>query len=186
MIFHKLDNLTSIAIHLIPLLTSWNLRWTTIAYEQALNENDRYFVSIDEQREHFNLSYFTKMFFIPLGLYLLWAFLYYMKVFVISKKKIQQKNYETMYIYYHNQPGARRILEKFGQSFAPIVFMCFHIVFFIISSGFAVAAFSNFYLHTLLTIIWTTLSIWNGANFYMEYFSRKYESNLKMLEQLEQ
>ena len=33
--------------------------------------------------------------------------------------------------------------------------------------------------------MWITLSIWNGANFYMEYFSRKYESSLKALEQIE-
>jgi len=39
MIFHKLDNLTSIAIHLIPLVTSYNLRWTTIDYESKLPED---------------------------------------------------------------------------------------------------------------------------------------------------
>jgi hypothetical protein len=33
--------------------------------------------------------------------------------------------------------------------------------------------------------MWITVSIWNGANFYMEYFSRKYESSLKELEQIE-
>lgn len=27
LIFHKIDNLTSIAIHIIPLVTAWNLRW---------------------------------------------------------------------------------------------------------------------------------------------------------------
>lgn len=29
------------------------------------------------------------------------------------------------------------------------------------------------------------MSIWNGANFYMEYFARKYEANLKRLEEIE-
>jgi len=63
--------------------------------------------------------------------------------------------------------------------------MSFHVIFFLISSGIAIIAYTNFYVHTALLCIWTTLSIWNGANFYMEYFSRKYESNLKMLEQIE-
>lgn len=44
MIFHKLDNLTSIAIHIIPLVTSWNLRWTTIPYESTLPLHERYFL----------------------------------------------------------------------------------------------------------------------------------------------
>lgn len=33
MIFHKIDFITSVAIHLLPLVTSWNLRWYTIPYE---------------------------------------------------------------------------------------------------------------------------------------------------------
>lgn len=48
------------------------------------------------------MEYFKKMFLIPLGLYLLWALLYYVKVFIISSKKIKEKNYETMYVYYMN------------------------------------------------------------------------------------
>lgn len=63
--------------------------------------------------------------------------------------------------------------------------MSAHVFFFIVSCGFAIAAFGNFYVHTFLMLLWITMSIWNGANFYMEYFSRKYESNLKMLEQIE-
>lgn len=39
MIFHKIDNLTSIAIHIIPLVTSWNLRWTTLEHESKLPED---------------------------------------------------------------------------------------------------------------------------------------------------
>jgi hypothetical protein len=34
MIFHKIDNLTSIAIHLIPLATAWNLKWYTFEHER--------------------------------------------------------------------------------------------------------------------------------------------------------
>lgn len=33
MVFHKIDNLTSLALHMIPQATLWNLRWTTIPYE---------------------------------------------------------------------------------------------------------------------------------------------------------
>jgi hypothetical protein len=50
---------------------------------------------------------------------------------------------------------------------------------------FAILAYSSFYIHTLLLLSWVTLSIWNGANFYMEYFSRRYESSLRALEVFE-
>lgn len=35
MIFHRLDNLTSISIHLIPMVSAWNLKWYTIPHEYS-------------------------------------------------------------------------------------------------------------------------------------------------------
>jgi hypothetical protein len=122
------------------------------------------------------------MFLIPLGLYLLWASLYSLKIFVCSAKKIKERNYETMYVYYIQQPWAERILYTFGRRFAPLVFMSLHVTFFVISSIFAILGYTSFYIHTAFLLMWITLSIWNGANFYMEYFSRKYESSLKALD----
>lgn len=118
-------------------------------------------------------------------LYLLWALLYSLKIFLVSSKRIKERNYETMYIYYMNQPWAAKILSTFGLKFAPHVFMSLHITFFIVSSVFALLAYSSFYLHSLLMLMWIALSIWNGANFYMEYFSKKYESSLSRLEEIE-
>jgi hypothetical protein len=115
------------------------------------------------------------MFLIPLALYLLWAGLYSLKIFIISSKRIKERNYETMYIYYMNQPWAAKILSRYGASYAPAIFMSFHISFFIVSSLFALAAYQSFVVHTTLLLTWITLSIWNGANFYMEWFSKKYE-----------
>ena len=127
-----------------------------------------------------------KVFLVPLLLYIFWATLYYFKVFVFSSKKIQERNYETMFVYYLRKPGMNRLLSVFGVKFAPFVFMCCHVFFFLVSSVFAMMAYHSYYIHTFLMNMWILLSIWNGANFYMEYFSRKYEINLKRLEELEQ
>ena len=101
-----------------------------------------------------------------------------MKVFVISSKKIKERNYETMYVYYMNQAWAAKILSMFGNKFAPLFFMSLHVSFFILSAGFAFIAYFSYIGHTLLMLGWIGLSIWNGANFYMEYFSRRYEASL--------
>lgn len=84
-----------------------------------------------------------------------------------------------------NQAWGAKILSRFGMRWAPVFFMSLHVGFFIVSSLFAVLAYHSFLLHTLLLLMWVTVSIWNGANFYMEYFSRKYESSLRRLEQIE-
>jgi hypothetical protein len=33
MIFHKIDNLISVTIHIIPQVSSWNLKWHTLPYQ---------------------------------------------------------------------------------------------------------------------------------------------------------
>jgi Protein of unknown function (DUF2838) len=101
MIFHKLDNLISLTIHIVPMVSSWNLRWHTLPQEAKLPSADRYFLSLPEGGETF-FEHFKGLFLIPLGLYLLWASLYSLKVFVISSKRIKERNYETMFIYYIN------------------------------------------------------------------------------------
>ena len=63
--------------------------------------------------------------------------------------------------------------------------MCFHFMFFIISTLFAIVAYYSFEAHTFLMVFWLTISIWNGANFYMEYFARKYDESLRRLDQIE-
>jgi hypothetical protein len=84
------------------MVSSWNLRWHTLQEESANKSLDqRYFLTLTPENETFG-SYFSRLFLIPLGLYLLWAFLYSLKVFVISSKRIKDRNYETMYIYYMN------------------------------------------------------------------------------------
>lgn len=102
LVFHKIDNFTSLAIHMIPLITSWNLKWITMEHELTLREEDRYFLTLKDENEAFNFDFFIRIFVYPLAIYLLWAFMYYLKVFVISSKKIKERNYETLYIYFMN------------------------------------------------------------------------------------
>ena len=76
-------------------------------------------------------------------------------------------------------------MSKFGLRYAPLVYMSMHVTFFLFSSVFSILAYSSFYINTLLLLTWVTVSIWNGASFYMEYFSRRYESSLRALEVIE-
>jgi len=46
-----------------------------------------------------------------------------------------------MYIYYYQQAWAKKLLDRAGPKFGPLLFMSFHVGFFILSSGFAIIAF---------------------------------------------
>ena len=90
-----------------------------------------------------------------------------------------------MYVYYSRVPTYKRMFTVLGEKFAPIVFMSMHVGMFLFSSVFAIASYYSFYVNTFFMLTWILLSIWNGANFYMEYFAKKYEVNLKRLDQIE-
>jgi len=78
-------------------------------------------------------------------------------------------------------PGCK-LLRPYGPKFAPVVFMSIHVMMFVVSSIFAMVGYHYYYVHTGMLVMWITVSIWNGANFYMEWFAKKYEANLKRLE----
>jgi hypothetical protein len=98
-VFHNLDNLTSCAIHIIPMFSSWNFRWYTMEYMKTLPPEQRTFVALENEDLKLDYSAFLSLYLLPLSLYLFWAFLYSMKMFVISKKKIVEKNYDNSFVY---------------------------------------------------------------------------------------
>jgi len=91
MVFHKLDNLSSLLVHLLPQITLWNLRWHTMPYEAKLPEEERRFLTIDDS---FTV---TKFFIFPIFLYAIWMTLYFMVHFVFARERILRKNYHNMF-----------------------------------------------------------------------------------------
>ena len=108
MVFHKMDNISSLAIHMLPQLATWNLRWHTMTREQNLPAEERKYVDLD-------LSFnFVTFFGYPIAIYLFWLFAYFMINFVIAKKRIANRNYENMYNYYDKQKWAHKLLNTCG------------------------------------------------------------------------
>jgi hypothetical protein len=47
LIFHKLHTMTSLSVHVVPLVLVYHLRWVTIPYESS--QSDRYFCTLTEE-----------------------------------------------------------------------------------------------------------------------------------------
>ena len=117
MVFHNFDNLTSLALHILPLLVTYNIRWNTIPYEATLPKSERRFFSDDDEFS------WIAFFVIPMGLYCLHTIVMYCINFVFAKKRIAQRNYETMFIYFERQKSWHKIFYKFGDRWAEVVFV---------------------------------------------------------------
>ena len=181
MVFHKYDNLTSLALHAMPLICVWNLRWSTLPYEATLPESERRFVDLDTSFD------FVKFFVLPIAFYLCWAFSYFMINFVIKAKKIKDKNYENIYTLYYKMGWSKKLLQRYGKSTlaTKFTFIFYHIICFSVGHLWAIPQMWIGSFNTFCIILWNTWSIWNGSSFYMDYFSNKYELSLQKLEMVQ-
>ena len=60
--------------------------------------------------------------------------------------------------------------------------MCFFVAYTLTFTIWATACYHSYYLNMSACALWLIWSCYNGANFYMESFSRKYEKQLDDLQ----
>ena len=82
--------------------------------------------------------------------------------------------------------SVQNFLKNRDLSLSPLGFMCSHFLFFLASHLVSILQYHFFWLNTLFVVYYSVLSVWNGACFYMEYFSKKYELQLSELEKMQQ
>ena len=107
--------------------------------------------------------------------YFPWAIIYYFLTFVVNGKKVLSGEVDSVYNYFQKIAAVKRICEKAGPTFAPFVFHLFHLSYFIVLVTLAAIQLHFQYFNRAVAGIMLLWSFYNGANFYMESFSRKYE-----------
>jgi len=85
MVFHSIDNMSSLALHMFPQIVTWNLRWHTMPYEATIPKDQRIFLDIAGNDKFDFMSFIG----IPIGYYLVWVTIYFLINFVISAEKIK-------------------------------------------------------------------------------------------------
>lgn len=141
-------------------------------YESKLPAEQRMFLDLQMEFDVY------KCFLAPIGFYLIWISFYFTVNFLISAKRIRERNYDTMFVYYEQQPWARKILYQLGPSMAPVIFLSAHFLFFLLCHCVSQFCFYSYYYHTTCIVFWLSWSVWNASCFYMDYFSKKYDASL--------
>lgn len=184
LVFHKIDFLTSLGIHAIPLAIMVNFRWVTLYDEALLPESERFYLTFDDSQQSYG-EFFLEMFGYPIFVYLCWAVVYYLINFVISDEIIKKKNYDSTYMYFGRMKFAQNIFKKVGPSLSPLVFMVCHFLFFLFTHCVAILCYHYKYLNITIVCALYLISFWNGAGYYMSYFAKNYERQLLTLKHME-
>lgn len=175
LVMHDLDRMSSLLIHAVPLKIMWNLHWFSSRTDEGFN-----FWNPEEGVTLF--EYFQN------GVIFFWVhqLIYVFFNFFLFKKKIKQRGYENSFTYFKSAKGfPGNLVRGRSEGVAQLIYSGVSFLFFIVNSLLAWLFFNCYLAHTIWVVFLLSVAAWNGANFYMEYFSRKYEHNLTMLDTLQ-
>ncbi|KAK8869577.1 hypothetical protein IAR55_000144 [Kwoniella newhampshirensis] len=173
LVFHSMDKVTSMFIHIYPPIV------LTIIRHVYPNAEDRY-----TGLKHVDDYKWYTMILLSGVPYILWQAAYYKFISIDRKSKIESGQRENSFHYMLNdkrgpigkalqgiRPEHREQWFIFGQLIYSIIFMIPPAALYIHSPR-----SSSVFLITIFAV-----SVWNGASFYVEVFGRKFERELERL-----
>jgi hypothetical protein len=179
-VLHDISQLTNCFIHFTPMALMWSVHWKT-QYSEDIGW-DLY----DAKQDTFSWQFVKDYYFSASMIYLMWVIPYYLFVFVILKKRIKERNYTTLVGYHIDRNTfVGKFVTKHGPKYQGILYCVSHFASCMIAVTVSMICFFSFYFNCLVMIVTSSVSFWNGATFYMDYFSKKYEINLKKLDELQ-
>lgn len=173
LVLHSLDKVTSVYMHIAPALVSWTLRWKP--------DHDRFGpgpgAAQQEEGPWPGPAGFVDLVLLPIPVYVSWALAYYLKIFVVSAERIRERGYATLFTYVSNteKKGVyAAIARRVHPDLRPPVYLLLHLCFCCFTMSVSILAWRSFVAHTLLIAAICCTSMWHGATYYFEFFSRKY------------
>eukprot|EP00198_Chlamydomonas_reinhardtii_P003836 XP_001693172.1 predicted protein [Chlamydomonas reinhardtii] len=166
---------TSLFLHLVPALVSWSLRWYGDPARFGPPPE-----ATEQERERWHRAGGLSNVLLPMASYVVWAVAYYLKIFVFSRAKIQQRGYRTLFNYVTSQKKGtfHAIARRIPPPLQPPVYLFLHLCFCMTTFLVALGCWYSFWAHTALLAAVASASIWHGGSYYFEVFARKYHEHL--------
>ena len=180
LVFHKIDMLMSLSIHCVPMILTLHMRWETIPIQSNLPLEEQRFAPLADMST-WSLMWHN-FFVMPYLVYFVWLFFYGIFQFVLTDK-VADGTVDSVY-----QSFSKSVKVPNSLSFipTPILFLFFHFVYYTACHLVAVCLWYSYILNMFVAIFLMQWSIYQGANYYMDYFAKRYESQLAKLDKLEE
>jgi hypothetical protein len=182
LVYHDLDKVTSVFLHLGPACVSWTLRWHPDSNRFGPGQ-----AATEQQRVAWNQATLLQLVGIPLLFYLAWAVSYWLKIFVVSAERIRQRGYITLFTYVTTTTKGvyAAIARRVPPNYRPQVYLFLHMCFCCTTMLLSWLCWRSFTLHTCLLAAMGAISLWHGATFYFDVFAKRYLAELTKAQQRE-
>lgn len=172
LVLHDFDKMTSLFMHWSPVVVVWALRWFPIE-GHPMSQPEAAQASVLEVVAPATL------------LYLVWCVAYYLKIFVVSEKKIRERGYDTLYLYTLRKGGLGKVINNYRPELRPLIYLAGHAASCTATFLVSFLFFNSFYAHTALILAVSFAATWNGACYYFDYFSFRYVPSLGLAHKLQ-
>ncbi|KAI8577948.1 hypothetical protein K450DRAFT_249178 [Umbelopsis ramanniana AG] len=181
LVFHSLDKVTSVFIHIFPALVSYVIRWmpelassTSVPIMTAYR--DKRFPALSGEDNNMSLK---ECMVISTLVYIIWQTLYFIFIMVQRREKVEKGLRLTSYSWLlDDRHGRKGIIQKaafaLGAQYKLQMFMLLQLTYNMFTVLPTVFLYQHFKLHSAFLIIMFAVSVWNGASYYIEVFSRRY------------
>eukprot|EP00884_Botryococcus_braunii_P011569 jgi/Botrbrau1/20412/Bobra.0006s0068.2 len=178
LVFHSIDKFTSLFVHWFPAVIAWTERW-----HHPAHRGQPFRGKPGDLPPDWDSAGLTDLVLYPMALYLLWAGLYYAKIFVLSASRISERGYETLFKYVTQKGGALgRMLLKLPAPIQSVAYMALHLAFTAATCLLGMAWWHSYTAHTAFLLLVLAASAWNGAGYYFDYFALRYRKALGLSE----
>ncbi|ORX55194.1 hypothetical protein DM01DRAFT_1335490 [Hesseltinella vesiculosa] len=183
LVFHSLDKVTSVFIHIFPALVTYVIRWLPeIHPDTAVGQayRDQRFPALHAP---VYMTFKETMVYSTCA-YLVWQALYYVFIMVRRREKVESGLRVTSYSWLLNDQSAKpsllkRVAYTFGPQYKAYMFMLIQLIYNILTCIPTYFMFKHFALHTIFLCAMFAASVWNGSCYYMEVFSRRYQLEIE-------
>lgn len=164
LVFHSLDKMTTVFIHVMPALVTYTIRWQSIQPEFTLSEE------VDNSGSFFNL------YFAPVIFHCTWQVLYSLRVYVWKAKEIEAKGLLTSYNWTVNSDcWSGNFIKKFPKMYRPVIFALMNTLYVIITLIPTKLLWDNKHINLASMSLLLLAAVWNGAGYYFTAFPKEAE-----------
>jgi Protein of unknown function (DUF2838) len=191
LVFHSLDKITSVAIHFAPALTLYTLRWFSLSQNPSnsfLPTFPQFAFNPEKPFEAEGMEYIHS-YAAASVVYVIWQCLYYYFILILNREKVFDGRHKTSYTWllsdYMTKKKSNpmtRMFKAVPEYFHSFLFIIVQFAYALITMAPAIIYYNNFWIHTIFIVFIVMLSIFNGADYYIEVFSRRYTQELARLE----
>ncbi|KAJ3445335.1 hypothetical protein M0812_11207 [Anaeramoeba flamelloides] len=160
MVFHSLDKITSLYIHLFPAMVTYVLRWNILGNSMCLMPDCR--VS------------FAQTIGFSMVLYFIWQLFYFIKTEIINESRRNKNELMTSFIWQkrHNKMS-KILLGRFPEKYHIYLYMFYQSIYHCLTMLPVKFMFQYRIVHSIAIIFQILVSVRNGASFYFDFVPTK-------------